>query len=419
MRNTRCLLQPSRLVAGLAAVLLLTAPMQQALAQTQAEAQPQAAGAAAAPAQSTVRFAFLELDKDARYHEKQLFFRTLSRPLGQPYAGAEVALREARFVGQALGVGFALERVKGKDGVDLLAQLDKLAGEGVRYFLVDAPGAVVDELARATRGRELLLFNVSAADDALRQESCQAHLYHTLPNHAMQTDALAQFLVANKWRNILLLQGPLPDDRLIGAAFEASAKRFGLKISARKDFVVSNDPRQRDLANVALLTAGDDYDAVFVADSVGEFARSVPYRTVRPRPVVGSEGLVAEAWHWAWERHGAPQLSSRLEKLADRRMASEDWAAWIALKSVVEAVVRTNNADFATVVKYLGSDEITIDGFKGNKLGFRPWDRQLRQPMLVATHNAVIERAPIEGFLHQRNNMDTLGFDERDSRCKP
>lgn len=419
MRNTRCLLQPSRLVAGLAAVLLLTAPMQQALAQTQAEAQPQAAGAAAAPAQSTVRFAFLELDKDARYHEKQLFFRTLSRPLGQPYAGAEVALREARFVGQALGVSFALERVKGKDGADLLAQLDKLAGEGVRYFLVDAPGAVVDALARATRGRELLLFNVSAADDALRQESCQAHLYHTLPNHAMQTDALAQFLVANKWRNILVLQGPLPEDKLIGAAFEASAKRFGLKISARKDFVVSNDPRQRDLANVALLTAGDDYDAVFVADSVGEFARSVPYRTVRPRPVVGSEGLVAEAWHWAWERHGAPQLSSRLEKQADRRMASEDWAAWIALKSVVEAVVRTNNADFATVVKYLGGDEITIDGFKGNKLGFRPWDRQLRQPMLVATHNAVIERAPIEGFLHQRNNMDTLGFDERDSRCKP
>lgn len=419
MRNTRCLLQPSRLVAGLAAVLLLTAPMQQALAQTQTEAQPQAAGAAAAPAQSTVRFAFLELDKDARYHEKQLFFRTLSRPLGQPYAGAEVALREARFVGQALGVGFALERVKGKDSADLLAQLDKLAGEGVRYFLVDAPGAVVDELARATRGRELLLFNVSAADDALRQESCQAHLYHTLPNHAMQTDALAQFLVANKWRNILVLQGPLPEDKLIGAAFEASAKRFGLKISARKDFVVSNDPRQRDLANVALLTAGDDYDAVFVADSVGEFARSVPYRTVRPRPVVGSEGLVAEAWHWAWERHGAPQLSSRLEKQADRRMASEDWAAWIALKSVVEAVVRTNNADFATVVKYLGGDEITIDGFKGNKLGFRPWDRQLRQPMLVATHNAVIERAPIEGFLHQRNNMDTLGFDERDSRCKP
>ncbi len=186
----------------------------------------------------------------------------------------------------------------------------------------------------------------------------------------------------------------------------------------KRPFLLSNDPRQRDQGNVSLLTAGPDYDAVFVADSDGEFARSVPYRTVRPRPVVGSEGLVAEAWHWSWERHGAPQLNNRLEKLASRRMSSPDWAAWIAVKTVVEAVVRTNNGDFRTLAKYIGSDDITIDGFKGNRLGFRQWDGQLRQPILLATHNAVIERAPIQGFLHQTNNMDTLGFDKRDSRCK-
>lgn len=370
-------------------------------------------------AAETIRFAFLELTKDARFDDKRLFFRTLSRPLGDPFAGAEVALREARFVGQALGVSFALERVRGKDGAELLAQLDKLAGEGVRYFLINAPAPVVTELAQAAKGRELLLFNVSAADDVLRQEACQANLYHTLPNHGMQADAMAQFLVANKWRNVLLLEGPLPDDKLIAAAFEASAKRFGLKIVAKRTFVLSNDPRQREQGNVGLLTTGSDYDVVYVADSDGEFARGVPYQTVQPRPVVGSEGLVAEAWHWAWERHGAPQLSGRLEKQAGRRMASMDWAAWVAVKAVVESVVRTSNADFATVVAYLGGEEITIDGFKGNRLDFRPWDRQLRQPILLATHNRVVERAPIAGFLHQTNNLDTLGFDQRDSRCKP
>lgn len=370
-------------------------------------------------AAETIRFAFLELTKDARFDDKRLFFRTLSRPLGDPFAGAEVALREVRFVGQALGVSFTLERVKGKDGAELLAQLDKLAGEGVRYFLINAPAPVVTELAQAAKGRELLLFNVSAADDVLRQEECQANLYHTLPNHSMQSDAMAQFLVASKWRNVLLLEGPLPDDKLIAAAFEASAKRFGLKIVDKRSFVLSNDPRQREQGNVGLLTTGSDYDVVYVADSDGEFARGVPYQTVQPRPVVGSEGLVAEAWHWAWERHGAPQLSGRLEKQSGRRMASMDWAAWVAVKAVVESVVRTNNADFATVVAYLGGDEITIDGFKGNRLDFRPWDRQLRQPILLATHNRVIERAPIAGFLHQTNNMDTLGFDQRDSRCKP
>ena len=372
-----------------------------------------------AGAADVIRFGYLELADDPRYDERKAFFRTLSRPLGAPFAGAEVALREARFVGQAIGVSFDLVRARGADAPALLAELEKLHAEGVRHFLIDAPGKVVAEVAAATRGRELLLFNVSAPDDALRQAQCQAHLYHTIPNHGMQADALAQFLVAKKWRKVLLLQGPRDDDRLIGAAFENSARRLGLKIVDKKDFVLGNDPRQRELGNVGLLTAGDDHDVVFVADSDGEFARSVPYDTVRPRPVVGAEGLVAEAWHWAWSRHGAPQLVSRFDKQAGRHMGSADWAAWVAVKAVVEAVVRTGNAPFDKRVAYLGGEEITIDGFKGNRLYFRDWDRQLRQPLLIATHNAVIERAPLQGFLHQTNNMDTLGFDRRDSRCKP
>ncbi|MCB1912985.1 MAG: ABC transporter substrate-binding protein [Rhodocyclaceae bacterium] len=369
-------------------------------------------------AADTVRFAWLELSKDARYDERQTFFRTLSRPFGRPVAGAEVAMREARFVGKALNVEFKLDRFDGADAKELLAHIDRLHGEGVRFFGVDAPAPVVAALGKATRGRKLLMFNVSAADDALRQAQCQSHVFHTLPNHAMQTDAMAQFLVLKKWRSILLLEGPRPDDKLLSAAFQASAKRFGLKIVEKRGFVLSNDPRQRDQGNTGLLTAGADYEAVFVADTDGEFARSVPYRTVLPRPVIGSEGLVAEGWHWAWERHGAPQLTGRMMKQAGRHPSSPDWAAWIAVKSVVEAVVRTDNAAFDKLVAYLAGDEITIDGFKGNRLGFRPWDRQLRQPILIATHNAVIERAPIQGFLHQTNNMDTLGFDRRDSQCK-
>ncbi|BAL23931.1 ABC transporter substrate-binding protein [Azoarcus sp. KH32C] len=366
---------------------------------------------------ATVRIAHLEIEGDARYDDTHLAQHGLAQPLGRPYAGAEIAIREGKFAGKAVGVDFALERVTGADAKALIAAVEKLNGQGVRYFLIDAPAAVVAEVAKAVRGRELLLFNVSAADDALRQAQCQPNLLHTLPNHAMTADALVQYLVSRKWRSVLMLEGPLPDDHLIAEAFERSAKRFGVKVVDKKPFVLSNDPRQRDQGNVALLTAGADYDVVFVADSDGEFARSVPYRTVRPRPVVGADGLAAAAWSWAWERNGAPQLNTRMEKQAGRRMADIDWAAWMAVKAVVEAVARTNNAAFPVVVKYLKGDEIAIDGFKGNRLGFRPWDNQLRQPILLATHNAVIERAPIDGFLHPTNNMDTLGFDQRDSRC--
>ena len=370
-----------------------------------------------AEAATTVRIAHLEIEPDARYDETKLFFRGLAQPLGRPYAGAEVALREARFVGQAIGVDFALERVAGADAQALVAAIERLHKDGVRHFLIDAAGPVVAEVSKAVRGRELLLFNVSAPDDALRQAQCQPNLLHTLPNDAMRADALAQYLVSKKWRSVLLLEGPRPEDRLQADAFERSAKRFGLKIVERKPFVLSNDPRQRDQGNVALLTAGADHDVVFVADSDGEFARSVPYRTVRSRPVVGAEGLAAAAWSWAWERHGAPQLNARLEKHAARKMADPDWAAWMAVKAVVEAVVRTHNAPFAALAKYIRGEDVTLDGFKGNRLGFRAWDNQLRQPMLLATHNAVIERAPIAGFLHPTNNLDTLGFDQRDSRC--
>lgn len=361
---------------------------------------------------------YLELEKDSRYGKKRTYARYLTQPLGRPYDGAEVALREARFAGEAANLEFKLERVKTKDAQAMLASIEELSGAGVHYFLIDAPADVVAAVASATRNRELLLFNVAAPDDALRQAECQEHLLHIIPNHAMTMDALVQYLTFHKWRNVLVLEGPLADDKLLTTAFERAAKRYGAKIVDKRAFVLSNDPREREQNNVALLTGGKDYDVAFIADSDGEFARDVPYQTLRSRPVVGTEGLAATAWHWAWDRHGAPQLEKRFEKRADRAMASIDWAAWVAVKAVVEAVLRTGSGEFEAVSGFLRGEQIIIDGFKGNRMSFRPWDNQLRQPLLLATHNWVVDRAPLKGFLHATNNLDTLGFDERDSQCK-
>ena len=380
---------------------------------------PTAIAAPAAPAKTAaLNFAYLEIEDDPRYLDDKLHARNLAQPTTRPFAGAEVALRESSYAAGALGVTPAIERITEHDVTGLQAAIDRLHKKGVRYFLADLPGPLLAQLAATTRGREMVLFNLSASDDDLRNAKCQNHLLHIIPSHAMQADAMAQYLVERKWRNVLLLRGPLPEDGLQAAAFERAAKRFGLKITASRNFLLSNDPRQRDLGNVGLLTAGVDYDAVYVADSDGEFARGLPYRTVKPRPVVGSEGLIATAWHWSWERHGAPQLNSRFEKHSGHRMSATDWAAWMAVKSVIEAMQRTNGIDYKKLAGYLRGPDITIDGFKGNRLSFRKWDNQLRQPLLYATHNAVIERAPFDGFLHQTNKLDTLGFDAPDSQCK-
>ena len=377
-----------------------------------------AAAPPAGAAAEELLIGYVALKKDPRYSVKRTFARYLTEALGSPYVGAKVAIEESKFVGSAVGVEFKLKRRRAKSEGRLVKSALRFVDDGAKYILVDAPAALVDEVARATKDLDVLLFNIAARDDVLRQEQCGSHLLHVIPSHAMTTDALVQYLISKKWRDVLVLTGPRPEDGRLTAAFERSAKRFGVNIVEQRPFVLSNDPREREKNNVALLTAGADYDVVFVADTDGEFARDVPYQTVQPRLVVGSEGLAAAAWHWAWERHGAPQLEKRFQKKAKRPMRDFDWAAWMAVKAVVEAVLRTEGGDFAAVRDYMLGDEIVLDGFKGNRVNFRPWNRQLRQPLLLVTHNWVVERAPLRGFLHQTNNLDTLGFDERDTRCE-
>ena len=339
------------------------------------------------------------------------------QPWGRPYAGAQVAIKEARFSGVAVGVEFELKRSSGRNTDELEQALRAQENAGVRFFLVDATGEVIQELAQRNADRDITLFNVSALESVLRQEQCRANLLHLAPSRNMLMDALAQFLVSRKWREVLVLVGPLRNDTDVADAFVRAAKKFGLKIVATRAFELGRDPRQRSRNNIALLTSGEDYDVVFVADSDGEFAREVPYQIQRPRPVVGAAGLVPNWWHWAWERHGAPQLNKRFMRKAKRPMTGYDWSAWMGVKTIVEAVQRTGSTDYRSLVDYITGETIVLDGFKGYRLSFRSWNNQLRQPLFLTSPNWVVARAPLQGFLHDRNNLDSLGVDRRESRC--
>ncbi len=378
-----------------------------------------AAGPAATSEAVPFPIGYLEITGDHRYEDKRVYARIRIKPHYRPFPGALLALRDIRVPGRAAKVRFSLEKAEAVNAAGLVQEVSRLhRKKGVRFFLIDAAAEVLGAVAKTTTGRDLLLFNVSAPDDALRGAQCQSNLMHVIPSRSMLTDAMAQYLIAKKWRDVLLLKGPLPADAALARAFQTSARRFGVRVIASHDFVLSKDPREREKNNVALLTAGDDYDVVFLADTDGEFGRNVPFQTHLPRPVFGTEGLIAGAWHWTWERHGAPQLNQRFEKLAKRRMEGADWAAWAAVKVVAESVVRTKSTDVMAVAAYLKGDALTLDGYKGNPSSFRPWDNQLRQPILLYSANAVAARAPIRGFLHPVENMDTLGYDRGDNKCR-
>ena len=364
---------------------------------------------AATPLKATLVFA----EPDARLERSRVEQAYLGHPGGAARDGVQMALDDGQFELQAADAAVLLS----EQGAATLeaARNAALAAEraGAAVLLADLPA---DWLLAVVDAVKLPVINLGEADDRLRGQDCRARLFHTSPSERMRADALAQTLVARKWTKLLLLIGPGAADQRRAATVQASMKRYGLQAVATKPFKLSADPRERDLANPLLLTAGAAYDAVWVVDSDGEFARGLPYRTVLPRPVVGDAGLVAVGWQERFERYGAPQVSRRFAKAAKRPMTAADGSAWLAGKALVAAATAAPKGPLAGWAQALG--KAVLDGSKGGNLSFRPWDGQLRQPMLLTDGQGVIAMAPIDGLLHPTNVLDTLGADAPEKLCK-
>ena len=393
-----------------------------AVASIHAAAQPALEGPAprAAPAPPTpVTIGFVELDGDIRHEPLRAYERLILRLREHPFAGAQVGIEDSIALRRQTGAEFRLERTTVKSAEDFPDAVTRAMEKGVSFFLVDAPATAFGALADAVKGRNVLLFNVSAPEDWLRRDLCAREIVHTMPSRAQLMDGLVQFLVFKKWRDYLVLEGPLPEDAEMTAAFLRSAKKFGARIAAHQKFIPGADPRQREKNNPALLSAiNRDWDVTFVADSSFEFARDLSYRTVRARPVVGSIDLEPTAWHWTWEHNGAPQVNTRFGKIANgRRMEGPDWAAWIAVKMIVQSALRTRSLDFFRQRDFI-LGPAAFDGDKGLAMSVRPWDHQLRQAVLLAAPYSVVANAPMDGFLHRLDVLDTLGDDEPESPCR-
>lgn len=372
-----------------------------------------AALAAPAPAAAAVLKATLITPADdARMERSRIDRAYLGHPGGPLAEGLELAVDEARFELEAAGAQVALASAPAAS-VDA-ARAAAVAAEknGAAVLLTDLPAEWTLAVADAVK---LPVLNLSDASDRLRQQDCRARLFHLIPSERMRSDALAQTLVSRKWSKLLLLVGSSAQDASRAATAQASIKRYGLQLVGSKPFKLSADPRERDLANPLLLTAGSSYDAVWVVDSDGEFARMLPYRTVLARPVVGDGGLVALAWHAQFERYGAPQVARRFAKAAKRPMTAHDWAAWMAGKTLTAVAIAAPKGPNAAWAQALAKS--VLDGSKGTGLSFRAWDGQLRQPLLLTDGQGVISQAPAEGVLHPRNVLDTLGADAPEKLC--
>lgn len=99
-------------------------------------------------------------------------------------------------------------------------------------------------------------------------------------------------------------------------------------------------------------------------------------------------------------------------------MRSHDWSAWVAGRAVAAVLVDDPKAPLAQQLKKLRGGSVFIDGFKGPRLSFRAWDGQLRQPVFLSHIDGVAGVAPLDGVLHPKDVLDTLGVDEAETACR-
>lgn len=339
-------------------------------------------------------------------------------PDDEGIAGVNVALNDIRTTGKFLGHDYKLVIDVVDEGEDIL-DAARVMLSITPFIVVKAPKQVILNISDLPEAKGAIIINISATDDSLRSDECRNNLFHTIPSRAMLSDALAQFSYKKRWHKWALIKGAHDNDSDYALALKRSAKKFQLKIVAELTWEFNADMRRNAAQEVPLFTQDlPDYDLLIVSDERHDFGRYILYNTWLPRPVGGSEGLVPAAWSTAVEQHGAAQLQSRFYNQAKRIMRSIDYAAWAAVRSIGEAVTRSGSNKIEALMTYMLSDKFELGGFKGRKLTFRNWNGQLRQPIPLVHTRAVVALAPIEGFLHQHNELDTLGLDRPESKCR-
>ncbi len=364
----------------------------------------------AAPLEMEVAFIKLQQDKGP------VLSNILPEPKDAGLRGAELGIADSNTTGRFLKHHYTLSITESDQWESLAAQAQQLYASGIRVFVADMPSTALQQLS-SLLGEDVLIFNSAAKDDALRTDICLNNTLHSMPSRAMLADALGQWLKSKRLTKWLMITGATEDDKAYSAALKRAAKRFGHKLVDEKQWSFDTDLRRTAQKEMPLFTQGKDYDVVVVADERGDFGEYVLYNTWLPRPVVGTQGLTPVTWHRVVEQWGAAQLQSRFDRLAGRWMNNEDYAAWAAVRSVAEAVTRTNSNDVNTLKAYLMSDKFELAGFKGRKLTYREWNGQLRQTIPLIHPRSLVSQSPQEGFLHPVSELDTLGYDQPESRC--
>ncbi len=271
--------------------------------------------------------------------------------------------------------------------------------------------AVIGGVARAdaaalgawAANRGLPFVNIAASSDALRGPDCAATTFHLAPSAAMYLDALAGWYVRAGFRRWYVLRADTPEasaqhQRLRQALDRRhfGAREVGSGILGNEDADAAARAVSRAGAEVLilLLPASEQLSALARLDAAGleVEATGFPYpetqiaeffaASAAAAPTLG-RGFREVAWAPTLDAYGARELNARYRARWDEPMEAGAWAAYQAVKLVYEAVVFGGSAAPQDVLDHLDAPDTVFDLWKGIGTSFRPWDRQMRQPLYL------------------------------------
>ena len=332
--------------------------------------------------------------------------------------GAEIAIIDSNKSAKFLNQNFTLESKISFDENELIKTFEEFIKNKNSYVLLNVEDELLEKLLKNPLSKDALLINASSQNTNLRKTICQNNLLHTSASNAMLYDGLMQFLVKRDFKNIFLLSGKNPKDLQIKEDIKRAAKKFGAKIVVEKDWDNNSDIRRKASDEFPVFTQAKDYDVILLADYYGDFGEFVYFNSWLQRPVAGTQGLTPVLWHKVIEQWGAAQMQSRFEKFSSRWMESRDYSNWLAVRTIITAISKTNTSDLKTNLDYIYSYDFDVAAYMGRKLSFREYNGQVRIPISLVQPRALISTSPQVGFLHPITDLDTLGIAPFEMECK-
>lgn len=258
-----------------------------------------------------------------------------------------------------------------------------------------------EALTQAARDASGLFLNVGAAADRLRRELCDRRTFHVHASTEMLVSAAGLWLLeqrkAARWAVVC-------SDSPSGAEVETAAARFlegrAAKIVARERVAVKTTdwaPRLGKLRDakpdaVVLGLAAADLPAFLAGYREAALSAELAPVAADPSAALNADpstlaGTWPLQWHHSLERYSARELNGRYRRRFDGPLDGAAWAAWAAVKILVESAVRAQTTDTQGILEFLES-RLAFDGHKGTVLDFRKADHQLGQPLYLARRRA-------------------------------